>query len=182
MGLRHAKAVLGAVILAGAISFLSVAVQPESAGAATTVRTCGGGNITLNAKEKQTLVLHNRARKDLGLRPLCADPRLTRAARSHSREMIGKDYFSHSSYDGESVGERLKRFGYDQSIHGENLAGGTGIYVKPDSTFQRWMNSPGHKANILDSRFRHVGVGTYTGTFKGSQGYTMYTVDFGGRR
>ena len=143
------------------------------------MQTCGGGSITLNAKEKRVLVLHNQARKDLGLRPLCVDLKLTRAARSHSREMIEKDYFSHSSYDGESVSERLRRFGYDLSIYGENIAGGSGTFGEPDSTFRRWMNSPGHKANILDSRFRPVGVGTYTGDYKGIQEYTMYTVDFG---
>ena len=78
----------------------------------------------------------------------------------------------HSSYDGESVGERLMRFGYDRRLQGENLAGGTGIFAKPHSTFRRWMNS----------RFRPVGVETYTGNFKGIEGFTMYTVDFGVRR
>ena len=68
-------------------------------------------------------MLHNRARKDRGLRPLCVDLRLTRAARSHSQEMIERDYFSHSSCDGESTDERLKRFGYDGRVYGENLAG-----------------------------------------------------------
>ena len=181
MGSRHVKAVFGAMILVGGITFLSVAVEQERAGAATTVRTCGGGTITLNVKEKRILVLHNRLREQRGLRPLCADPELTRAARSHSREMIEKDYFSHPSYDGESVGERLKRFGYDGRIQGENLAGGSGTYGEPDTTFQRWMNSPAHEANILDSRYRPVGVGTCTGDFKGFEGYTMYTVDFGVR-
>jgi uncharacterized protein YkwD len=182
VGSRHVTAVLGAMILAGVIAFSFVVVEPEKARAATAVRTCGGGSIILNAKEKRVLVLHNRARKERGLRPLCIDPRLTRAARSHSQEMIEEGYFSHSYYDGESTGERLKRFGYDQSVRGENLAGGTGINGEPDSTFQRWMNNPGHRANVLDSRFRPVGVGTSTGTFKGFEGYTMYTVDFGVRR
>ena len=45
-----------------------------------------------------------------------------------------------------------------------------------------WMDSSGHRANILDGRFREVGIGTYTGTYKGKKGYTMYTVDFGRRR
>lgn len=178
MGSRHVTAVLGAMILAGAIAFSSVVVEPEKAKAATTVRTCDGGSITLNHKERRVLVLHNRARKERGLRPLCIDPRLTLAARAHSWEMIEEDY---SSYDGESVGERLKRFGYDQSFHGENLAGGTGTYGEPDSTFQRWMNSPGHKANIVNGEYRRVGIGTRTGDYKGFEGHTMYTVDFGGR-
>ena len=128
MGSRHVKVVLGAVMFAGVISSLSAAVQPEKAVATTAVKTCGGGSISLNVKEKRVLVLHNVARTDHGLKPLCADLGLTRAARSHSREMIEKDYFSHSSYNGESVSERLRRFGYHRSIYAENIAGGSGTF------------------------------------------------------
>ena len=182
MGSRHVATFIGAVFIAGAIAFLSGAVDPERAGAATEIRACGRGSISLNAKEKRILVLHNEARTNRGLRLLCANPELTRAARSHSREMVEKDYFSHFSYDGESAGDRLERFGYDRVIYGENIAGGSGTGGRPGPTFQRWMNSPGHRAAILDGRFRPVGVGTYTGNYKGVEGYTMYTVDFGVRR
>ena len=180
MSLRYAIAVLGAMILASATAFLSVAVKPEMVGAATTsVKTCSGGNIDLGDKEERTLVLHNETRADHGLEPLCINPLLTRAARSHSREMVEKDYFSHYSEDGEGVGARLRRFGYDWSVCGENLAGGYGNPEEPDSIFELWTNSTHHRANILDRRFRQVGVGTYTGTYNGIEEYTMYTVDFG---
>jgi uncharacterized protein YkwD len=180
MSLRYAIAVLGAMILASATAFLSVAVKPEMVGAATTsVKTCSGGNIDLGDKEERTLVLHNETRADHGLEPLCINPVLTRAARSHSREMVEKGYFSHYSEDGEGVGARLRRFGYDWSVCGENLAGGYGNPEEPDSIFELWTNSTHHRANILDRRFRQVGVGTYTGTYKGIEEYTMYTVDFG---
>lgn len=182
MGLRYATAVLGAVILASATIFSFTAVGPQRAGATTTVKTCSGGSITLRAKEKRTLALHNKARTDRGLKPLCVNAKLTRAARSHSREMIEKDYFSHNSYNGESAGIRLsRRFGYDWSVCGENIAGGYGTSGEPDPIFKLWMNDPPHKANILDGRFRQVGVGTHTGNYKGKDGYTMYTVDFGSR-
>ena len=180
MGSKHVMAILAAAIVAGAITFLSAAVEPERAGATTTtVSTCDGGSITLDTGEKRILVLHNRARRELGLQPLCVDLRLTRAARSHSREMIDNDFFSHLSYDGESFRERLARFGYHQSIRGENLVGGSGGYGEPDNAFQRWMNSSRHKANILNSKYQAVGVGTYTGDYKGFDSYTMYTADFG---
>jgi uncharacterized protein YkwD len=180
MGLRYAIAVLGAMILASATAFLSVAVKPEMVGAATTsVKTCSGGNIDLGVKEERTLVLHNETRTDRGLEPLCINPVLTRAARSHSREMVENDYFSHYSDDGEGVGARLRRFGYDWSVCVENLAGGYGNPGEPDSIFELWTNSTHHRANILDRRFRQVGVGTYTGIYKGIEEYTMYTVDFG---
>jgi uncharacterized protein YkwD len=182
MGSRRVKVVLGAVMFAGVISLLSAAVPPEKAGATTAVKTCGGEIISLKVKEVRALTLHNMARAARGLKPLCADPRLIRAARSHSREMIEKDYFSHSSYNGESVSKRLERFGYHQSIYAENIAGGSGTFGTADSIFRRWMNSPSHKGNILDGRFRPVGVGTYTGRYKDTQKYTMYTVDFGVRR
>ena len=182
MGSRYLATLVGTVLVAGAILFLSGAVDPDRAGAATAVRTCGGGSISLNAKEKRVIELHNEARTNRGLRLLCADPELTRAARSHSREMVAKDYFSHYSYDGEGAGDRLERFGYDRGIYGENIAGGSGTGGRPGPTFRRWMNSPGHRANILDGRFRPVGVGTYTGNYRGVEGYTMYTVDFGVRR
>ena len=182
MGSRHVKVIFGAVMFACVISLLSAAIPQEKAVATTAVKTCGGESISLKAKEKRILALHNAARANHGLRPLCADPRLTRAARSHSREMIEKDYFSHPSYNGESVSQRLKRFGYRRSVYAENIAGGSGTLGVPDSMFRRWMNSPSHQGNILDSRFRPVGIGTYTGDYKGTQDYTMYTVDFGVRR
>ena len=183
MVIRYATAVLGAMILAGSAAFLASAVDPERAGAATTtVKTCGGGTIKLKAKEERTFRLHNRARNNRGLRPLCVHPKLTRAARAHSAEMVKKDYFGHKSNSGEGVGARLKRFSYHWRIFGENCAGGSGTRGRPNPIFKRWMNSTPHRANILDRRFREVGVGTYTGNYKGTSGYTMYTVDFGSRR
>jgi uncharacterized protein YkwD len=180
MGLRYAIAVLGAMILASATAFLSAAVEPEMVGAATTsVKTCNGGRITLDVEEERTFVLHNETRADYGLEPLCINPVLTRAARSHSKEMVEKDYFSHYSYDGEGVGARLRRFGYDWSVCGENIAGGNGDPGEPNSIFELWISSTHHRANILAEGFRQVGVGTYTGSYKGMGGYTMYTVDFG---
>ena len=106
--------------------------------------------------------------------------------------MLDKDYFSHNSYDGETFGERLKRFGYTPTGYsyftvGENIAYGSGSYGSPDNIFDNWMNSPGHKANILNKKFRQIGIGARTGTFcpkpnKCYTGTTMYTVDFGTRR
>jgi uncharacterized protein YkwD len=157
----------------------------EKAKAANTeaVKTCDGGSIKLKAEEKRTLDLHNKIRKRLGLESLCVDPKLTRAARAHSKEMISKRYFGHSSHNGESSGTRLKRFGYNWWASGENLAWGSGSMSTPDNRFKAWMQSPGHRKNILDNNFREIGVGVFTADFKktGKQ-HTMYTVDFGTRR
>jgi uncharacterized protein YkwD len=180
VGSRYVSAVLGAVMLVCATVFLSAAVEPRKAGASTTaVKTCSGASINLKATEKRAFTLLNKVRKERGLRPLCVDPRLTKAARAHSRQMVEKDYFSHASFTGESVGSRLGRFGYCKSVYGENIAGGYGTPADPGRTFERWMDSAGHRANVLDGRFRRVGVGTYTGNYDGTNGYIMYTVDFG---
>jgi uncharacterized protein YkwD len=173
---RYASVILAAALLAAVVVLSVSAIELERAEAATTVRTCGGGTIKLNYKEERTLRLHNRERKSRGLRALCVHPKLTKAARAHSASMIKKDYFGHGS-----VGRRLQRYGYNWRVYGENIAGGTGRYARPSNTFRRWMNSSGHRANILDRRFREIGIGTATGNYKGHKGYTMYTVDFGRR-
>lgn len=176
MVLRCSIVVLAAVLAAFAALSVSVA-EPKSAEAANAVRTCGGGTIKLNTKEKRTLLLHNRKRNSRGMRPLCVHPKLTRAARAHSADMIRDDYFGHGS-----VERRLKRYGYHWRVYAENIAGGTGRHASPESTFRRWMKSGAHRSNILDRRFREIGIGTATGRYNGHRGYTMYTVDFGTRR
>jgi uncharacterized protein YkwD len=177
MILRYATVVFMAAVLATVAALSVSAIEPSKAQAADTVRTCGGGKIKLNAKEARTLKLHNQARKNRGIRLLCVHPKLTKAARAHSAHMIKKDYFRHGN-----VGHRLRRFDYNWRVCSENIGGGSGRYARPGSVFRRWIKSRGHRANILDRRFREVGIGTATGTFKGHKGYTMYTVDFGTRR
>lgn len=175
---------LGAVLLAASVAFARTTVEPPDARAATAdgnVATCGGGSIYLNAQERRTVQLHNATRANRGLRTLCVSPTLVRAARAHSREMIERDYMSHDSYNGERDGARLRRFGYDWRTYGENIAWGSGRYASPENRFANWMNSPGHRANILNGGFREIGVGTYTGTFQGYRGATAYTADFGTR-
>jgi uncharacterized protein YkwD len=174
--IRHTIVVIAAMVVAtlGAVSVSTAA--PEAAKAASTIRTCDGGRIQLNADEQRTLRLHNQARERRGIRPLCVHPALTKAARSHSAEMIRKDYLRHGN-----VVRRLKKVGYNWRTYGENIALGSGSRGSPDSIFRRWMKSRHHRSNILNGGFREVGVGTATGTYKRVNGVTMYTVDFGTR-
>ena len=177
MILRCSIVVVLATVVAAFVALSFSVLEPNSAEAANTVKTCGGGAIKLNTKEERTLLLHNRKRRSRGLRPLCLHPKLTKAARAHSADMIRDDYFGHGS-----VERRLKRYGYHWRLCAENIAGGAGRYASPESTFRRWMKSGAHRSNILDTRFREIGIGTATGRYKGQKGYTMYTVDFGTRR
>jgi len=165
-----------------AATFLAVPLAAEAAGGGD-VKRCGGGTIFLNVDEKQTFVLHNSERRDRKINALCVHPDLQRAARAHSKDMIRHDYFSHNTKGrGESACERIKRYGYPYSLCGENIAYGSGLYGEPDNIMDPWMKSDGHRRNILNGKFREVGIGTHTGTYKGTQNVTMYTADFGVRR
>jgi uncharacterized protein YkwD len=111
---------------------------------------------------------------------------LDSAALSHSRDMIARDYFSHSSLAGASVAARVRRAGYSTSgcsrwSVGEVIALGSGSKSTPGSIFKAWMRSSGHRKVILTKSWRDVGVGCARGTYRGVRGVVMYTVDFGRR-
>lgn len=152
------------------------ALDPGKAQAANTVnvKTCGDGKIALKAAEKRMLELHNQKRKSQGLGRLCVHPALQRAARDHSQDMIRRDYFGHGN-----VGKRLKRHGYNWSRYGENIAPDQGS-PSPGATFDTWMESQAHRSNILDGKFKEVGIGIATGSHNGER-KTMWTADFGNR-
>ncbi len=130
------------------------------------VETCTGEPIQLSGDEKRVLDLHNWTRADYGLQPLCVHPALTEAARAHSQEMLDRDYTAHESFNGETVKQRLTRFGYAFSrytyyAYGENIACGSGPRGSPESVFDFWMKSPDHSPNILSEKFRQIGIGAH---------------------
>ena len=148
-----------------------------------TVKSCDGRSIELNRAEKLTLELHNKTRKKHGLEELCVDPTLTKVARDHSKDMIKKGYFGHNSADGKASAKRLTDSSYNWSAMGENIAWGSGGYSNPESRFKAWMESKGHKVNILNGRYEEVGIGVASGELgEGSQEATFYTVDFGSKK
>jgi uncharacterized protein YkwD len=170
-------AVVLAAILCVALDLGTLDSPAEAAGGGY-VSTCGGGKIFLHAKEKRLLSLHNSARRDRGLRTLCVSPALQKAARAHSKDMIQRDYFSHyTKGKNEGACTRIANFGYNWSSCAENI----GYNSTPGGMFRAWMNSAGHRRNILDPQFRDIGVGACTGDYIGNQ-TTMYTVDLGSRR
>ena len=176
MSIRYPLMVL-AVILCAAAGLGALDSPAEAAGGGYVSR-CGGGEIFLHAKEKRLLTLHNNARRDRGLRTFCVSPALQRAARAHSRDMIQRDYFSHyTKGTNQGACARVTSFGYNWSYCAENI----GYNTTPDSMFNTWMNSAGHRRNILDPKFREIGVGACTGDYFNNK-TTMYTVDLGSRR
>jgi uncharacterized protein YkwD len=184
--MKHAAVMLAAILLAALAAIGISAVDPPSAKAAGGgyVKKCGGGRIFLKAKEKKTFIRHNEIRRDHNLPTLCVHPDLQRAARAHSKSMIRHDYFSHNSRNGDSFEQRLRKFGYNTRRHypvGENIYGGGDSYGKPASAIRSWMNSSGHRTNILKRAHRQIGIGTASGRYHSYNGWTMYTADFGGR-
>lgn len=180
-----------AVVFTAAAMVLTAAlgvstVEPKQAEAAVTVGTCTGGTISLSDAEKRSLDLHNQTRASNGLSKFCVHPALQKAARAHSKDMINKDYFSHTSPSGETFSARLKRYGYTPVSGrywtvGENIAYNSKTNVaSADAVHSQWMNSTGHRANILNSKFKQIGVGAVYGNFKGSN-VTTWTADFGSR-
>ena len=159
-----------------AASVSAVEAPEATAAGGGYVKKCGGGKMLLNAKEKTTFTKHNNIRRNHNLRTLCVHPKLQKAALAHSKDMIQHDYFDHGD-----VGRRLNRFGYNWRTYGENIAYGSGSKGSPRKIMRSWMNSSHHRHNILNGKFREIGIGAYTGTFKGTKGVTMYTADFGAR-
>jgi uncharacterized protein YkwD len=107
--------------------------------------------------EAQVLALVNVERgKKPGCRPVTNDPRLAAVARAHSADMAERNYFDHTTPDGVDFATRITKAGYTWSTAGENIAAGQ---PDPASVMTSWMNSPGHRANILNCDFTNLGVG-----------------------
>ncbi|MFE6157721.1 CAP domain-containing protein [Streptomyces sp. NPDC056486] len=119
------------------------------------------------------LRLTNAERTAAGLRPLAPDPLLTVAAQGHSADMVARAFYSHTSPDGGEPWHRASAAGSTHRAIGENIACGQRT---PAEVVDGWMNSPGHRANILKPSFTHLGVGFAGG---GSAG-TYWTQLFGG--
>ena len=128
--------------------------------------------------ERRVVALFNNVRAQRGLPRLQVAPSLTRAARAHSQEMLGRGYFAHSSASGERFDRRVRRFAVLPLV-GEIIGWGSGPLGGPESVVRAWMGSPGHRAILLDPAFRVVGVGRAGGTFQGWRSSGVYTADFG---
>lgn len=133
---------------------------------------------------RATLCQLNVERSRKGLRPLRLNRRLSAAAQGHSRAMARRHFFSHTSLNGASFTDRIRSTGYLRGARSwsiaENIAYGSGHLSTPRAIGRAWMNSPGHRANILSRSYRSIGIGIAAGTPFGGGGAT-YTTDFGRR-
>jgi uncharacterized protein YkwD len=134
-----------------------------------------------------TLCLINRERLTHGERALRPNRRLRRAAQAHSVSMAFGDYFEHDGPSGQTPLTRLRDAGYISSSRvgyevGENIAWGTLYLATPRAIVAAWMHSPGHRANILDARYRETGIGVAAhppASLAHGQPGAIYTQDFG---
>ncbi len=124
----------------------------------------------------QLLTLVNQARCDAGKAPLALNDKLIAAAERHSKDMGDNNFFDHTGSDGSKFNERIRDAGYSYTTAGENIGAG---YSSVESVFNGWMNSEGHRKNILNGNFREMGIYWYQKS--GSDYFNYWTQNFGAR-
>jgi uncharacterized protein YkwD len=174
-----------AVAVAGVLA-ATVAAAPAHA-------ACAGADVmpsSANAAKvrKATLCLLNVQRRAHGLRKLRENSKLRHAAAGYSRLMVSQGFFSHVSPGGSTLESRVNSTHYLDGARswsiGENIAWGTGRLGTPRAIVKAWMNSPGHRDNILNGTYRDIGIGIATGApipAGAAAGGGTYTTDFGYR-
>ncbi|OEJ62174.1 RNA polymerase [Streptomyces agglomeratus] len=123
---------------------------------------------------QQVTALVNTERAENGCGPVSQNSRLDTAAARHSADMAARDFFDHTNPDGAGPGERITAAGYGWSTYGENIARGQ---QTPAEVMESWMNSSGHRANILNCSFKEIGIGKHEGS-----GGPWWTQVFGASR
>jgi uncharacterized protein YkwD len=168
----------------------ALAVMLAAAPSAVAVRACESAGATPSSVAKRTVVRAtlctlNAERDRYGLRPLKLNKRLSAAARRHARDMVRRDYFAHDSLGGGTFVDRIRHTGYLSGANrwslGENLAWGSHNRAAPRAITEMWMNSAGHRANILSPAFREVGIGLAMGAPGASGPAATYATEFGAK-
>ncbi|MEV0152147.1 CAP domain-containing protein [Micromonospora sp. NPDC050686] len=132
--------------------------KKTSAPTASPSRTSTGTTTSsgLTAELQKVVDLVNQERAKAGCQALSVDGKLTQAAQAHSQDQADHRKMSHDGSDGSDAGARLDRVGYAWRAYGENVAWNQ---QSPEAVMDAWMNSPGHRANILNCGFTEIGVG-----------------------
>src|SRR4051795_5383795 len=169
---------------------VAVAAAASPASAATVCASADGPTAQTSAATlaNAALCLVNQERSSRGLRPLKSNRHLAKAAGAHARDMCARGYFSHESANGATFVDRIRKAGYVPARAfpslGEDLAWGSGSLGTPREIVSGWMNSPGHRANILERKFREAGMAVAFGDVGVGESGVTYALDFGsgGRR
>ncbi|MFI2206594.1 sigma-70 family RNA polymerase sigma factor [Streptomyces sp. NPDC020192] len=151
----------------------STATPTPRPSATTSAPTSPQAPPTASGQVAQVIALVNQQRAAAGCAPVSENAELDKAAQGHSDDMAARSYFDHVSPDGTDPGQRITAAGYHWSTYGENIAQGQ---PTPQAVMDAWMNSPGHRANILNCGFKELGVGVHNGS-----GGPLWTQDFGAK-
>jgi uncharacterized protein YkwD len=180
-------AVVALAVAMAAASNLAVTVGSElTHAAACEHKNAQPRQVGTRVASRAVICLINTRRTRHGLRKLEVREELNAAAREHSRYMKRHGCFSHQCEGEPDLGSRLRRSGYlggsGSAGYGENIAWGGGRLGTPRSIVAGWMDSSGHRANILDRNFEHIGVGVAWGSPPNPRADAgLYTADFGYR-
>jgi uncharacterized protein YkwD len=155
---------------------------PAQASAACAHAGDNPNDVSLSQAKAATLCLLNKIRHSHGLRRLRANKRLSHASQRATNSMVRHKEFGHGDFVGRIRSARYLSGARTWTV-GENIAWGSYDYATPRSIVHSWMHSPPHRANILSSRFREIGLGITRGApVRGMDRAATYATDFGARR
>jgi len=158
----------------GAVSKKYVkAIYPNSSGGSSSSGSSSGNTQTsssMNSDEKEVFNLINKQRTNNGLTALKVDEEVQRVARIKAEDMVANNYFSHQSPTYGSPFDMLKSFKISYKTAGENIAANS----SNSGAVNAWMNSSGHKANILNSSFNYTGIGVVSSPKYGKMYVQMF--------
>jgi uncharacterized protein YkwD len=170
------------LLCAFAVLALTLVAAP-SASAVCASASAVPSEVAKRTVVRATLCKLNAERARHGLPRLKLNRKLSTAARRHARDMVRRDYFAHDSLGGGTFVDRIRRSGYLKGARswsvGENLAWGSHERSAPRAITAMWMNSAGHRANILSPAFREVGIGFAIGAPGASGPAATYATEFG---
>ena len=152
---------------------------PDGSTGTSTTDPAAGDRAETESGERQAestqaeaiLKLVNQERSKAGVQPLTLSTKLTDIANTKAKDMSDKNYFSHQSPTYGSPFDMLKHFGVSYTYAGENIAAGQ---KTADEVMNSWMNSSGHKANILNENYTQIGVGFYRGGQYGTEWVQLF--------
>jgi len=145
----------------------SVQELQKKVAAPTPIKVFQQATSAVTLDKIQVQVATNVQRQQNGLPPLLANVTLDHIAQAKAQDMFDLQYFEHESPVGKGVGDLADEFGYEYLAIGENLA--LGNYASEQALVQAWMDSPGHKANILNEKYREIGIAVAKGNFEGQE-------------
>jgi len=145
---------------------------------------CAGSDAVPTESNQRTLrvatvCLVNAERKAAGLSRLKSHPALKSSAAAHARDMLARRFFAHDAPGGPDLAGRVKKVRYWPAIASENLGTATGELATPRTMVQAWMDSEGHRHNILDRSVRQIGIAVIYRMYTGEAPGATYVANFG---